>query len=195
MFDIRFGGLVASYGSRYGTAYGYTKASLKYSARVWWVTWTSKYDGLTYYDGVIPEGIIPAERDTPTDDLFTVAEGETFESLYEKGIVEPTHASAWHYRVNNWGSGVVNDNWVSKLNYIALRELTLTYQVPQAFAKKMGATNLNLSLSGRNLGYLLNNMPNGENPESIRGTAASEFRVRTFSGFTGNYMFTVNVSF
>ena len=199
LFDMRFGGLVASYGSRYGTAYGYTKASLKYSAPEYGgVTWTSKYDGLTYYDGVIPEGIIPAgtKITQPDESIYTVAEGgETFESLYEKGIVEPTHASAWHYRVNNWGSGVVNDNWVSKLNYIALRELTLTYQVPQAFAKKMGATNLNLSLSGRNLGYLLNNMPNGENPESIRGTAASEFRVRTFSGFTGNYMFTVNVSF
>lgn len=202
--DMRFGGLVASYGSRYGTAYGYTEASLKYSAPEYGgITWKSKFDGLTYYDGVIPDGIFPAgtkitlpNPPDPDDPFYTVAEGgETFQSLYEKGIVEPTHASAWHYRVNNWGSGVVNDNWVSELNYIALREITLSYQVPQAFARMMGATSLNLSLSGHNLGYLLNNMPNGENPEAVRGTSASEFRVRTFSGFTASYMFTINVGF
>ena len=151
--DMRFGGLVASYGSRYGTAYGYTEASLKYSAPEYGgVTWKSKFDGLTYYDGVIPDGIFPAgtkitlpNPPDPENPFYTVAEGgETFQSLYEKGIVEPTHASAWHYRVNNWGAGVVNDNWVSELNYIALREVTLSYQVPQSLSG-IGATSMNLS--------------------------------------------------
>ncbi|SEA23463.1 iron complex outermembrane recepter protein [Porphyromonadaceae bacterium NLAE-zl-C104] len=199
LMDMRFGGLVASYGSRYGTAYGYTQSSLKYSAPEYGgITWTSKYDNITYSDGLIPEGIIPGgtQITQPDNSKYTVAEGgETYQSLYEKGIVEPTHASTWHYFTNSWGNGVVNDNWVSKLNYIALREVTLSYSVPQNIAKRLRATSLNLSLTGRNLGYLLNNMPNGENPESVRGTSASEFRVRTFSPFTASYMFTVNVGF
>jgi len=89
----------------------------------------------------------------------------------------------------------VNDNWVKELDYIALREVTLSYSLPQSTANRFGVGHVNFSLTGRNLGYLLNTMPNGENPESVRGTSASEFRVRSFNGFTANYMFTVNVGF
>ena len=82
-----------------------------------------------------------------------------------------------------------------KLNYIALREITVAYRVPKNFCNKFGAKSLNLAFSGRNLGYLLNSMPNGENPESVRGTSASEFRVRSYNGMTANYTFTINVGF
>lgn len=197
--DMRFGGYVASYGSRYGTAYGFTEGSLKYSAPEYGgFTWTSKYDNITYSDGVIPEGIFEGGTSItqPDGSIYKVADGgETYQSLFEKGKIEPTHASTWHYFSNSWSRGVVNDAWVSKLNYIALREVTLSYRLPQTIAQKFKANNLNLSLTGRNIGYLLNNMPNGENPESVRGTSVSEFRVRTFSPFTANYMFTINIGF
>ncbi len=199
LFDMRFGGMVASYGSRYGTAYGFTEKSLKYSSPEYGgLTWTSKFDNMTYSDGLIPEGVIPGGTNItqPDGTQYTVAEGgETYQALYDKGVVEPTHASTWHYFTNSWGDGVVNDNWVSELNYISLREVTLSYSVPQDIANKLKLANLNFSLTGRNLGYLLNNMPNGENPEAVRGTSASEFRVRTFFPFTANFMFTVNVGF
>ena len=38
-------------------------------------------------------------------------------------------------------------------------------------------------------------MPSGENPESVSGTAAAEFRVRSFQGVTSSYTFTVNMTF
>ena len=38
-------------------------------------------------------------------------------------------------------------------------------------------------------------MPNGENPEAVRGTAASEFRIRNFEGVTSSFTFTINASF
>jgi len=198
-FDMRFGGMVASYGSRYGTANGYTKASLQYSSpKHGGSKWTSKFDNLSYSDGVIPEGIFLAgtKISQPNGTMYVVAaNGETYNDLYKKGVIEPSHASTFNYFVNSWGQGVVNDNWVSKLNYIALREISLNYRVPQLFCQKLGANSINLTLTGRNLGYLLNNMPNGENPESVRGTSATEFRVRTFSGYTASYMFTINASF
>jgi iron complex outermembrane receptor protein len=198
-FDMRFGGYVASYGSRYGTADGYTNASLQYSSpNFGGMIWTSKWDDKTYRDGMIPNGIIAAGTQIaePDGSTYTVATGgETYRSLYAKGKVEPVHASYWNYRINSWSTGVINDDWVKKLNYIAFRELSLSYVVPKEFAKKLGATGLNVSLSGRNLGYLLNSMPNGENPESVRGTQTGEFRVRSFSCFTASYAFTINASF
>ncbi len=199
LLDMRFGGYVASYGSRYGTAYGYTEKSLKYSAPEYGgMTWTSKFDNITYSDGLIPDGILLAgtKIKQPDGTYYTVTEGgETYQSLYDKGKIEPTHASTWKYFTNSWGNGVVNDDWVSELNYISLREVTLSYKLPQSVAQKMKANSMNLSLTGRNLAYLLNNMPNGENPEAVRGTSASEFRVRTFSPFTANYMLTINIGF
>ncbi len=196
--DMRIGGYVASYGARYGAAYGYTEASLKYSSpKYGGVTWTSAEDGLTYSDGVIPEGIftegtsIAAVNGTN----YTVAAGgETYKELYDKGILEPTHASMWHYRQNSWGQGVINDNWIKELDYIALREVSINYNCPH-LANKLGLGSLSFALTGRNLGYLLNTAPAGVNPESVRGTSAYNFRMRSFSAYTANYMFTISTKF
>ena len=89
----------------------------------------------------------------------------------------------------------MNENWFKELNYIAFRELSLSYACPANWASKIGAKSLNFTLAGRNLGYLLNTMPNGENPEAVRGTSAAEFRVRSFNGITTNFTFTINASF
>lgn len=206
--DARFGGYVASYGSRYGTAYGFTETSLRYrDAEHGGTTFTSAWDGIAYSDGVIPDGIFLTGTTIPQPDgtSYTVttgssSTGETFKELMEKGVIEPTHANAWTYRNNQWSSpsadrGVVNDDWVTKLNYIALREVSLSYRMPQSIADKIRAKSLTLTATGRNLGYLLNTMPNGENPESVRGTSAGEFRIRSFDGVTSNFTFTINASF
>ncbi|WP_024995004.1 SusC/RagA family TonB-linked outer membrane protein [Phocaeicola paurosaccharolyticus] len=207
--DARFGGYVASYGSKYGTAYGYTKKSLDYtSAKYGGLSWISKWDNTTYYDGVIPEGVIAKGTviAQPDGSKYTVGvgsvstNGETYKELIDKGYIEPTHSSGWTYRNNQWVNasfdrGVVNDAWFKKLNYIALRDVSLSYRMPSKIYSKIGAKNMNLTLSGHNLGYLLNSMPNGENPEAVRGTAAAEFRVRSFDGVTSSFTFTVNASF
>ncbi|MGL4520687.1 MAG: SusC/RagA family TonB-linked outer membrane protein [Phocaeicola sp.] len=197
--DMRFGGYVASYASRYGTAYGMTETSLQWRDQAnGGMTYTSIWDGKTYHDGVIPVGLVEGGVTLPLPgggSHVVPAGGQSYQELFDLGLVDPQHASTWHYWQNSWGAGVVNDNWFTKLNYIALREVTLSYRVPQTLARKLGATNVNLALSGRNLGYLLNTMPNGENPESVRGTNASEFRVRSFNGLTANYTFTINASF
>lgn len=206
--DMRFGGYVASYNSRYGTAYGFTENSLKGAPGHGGISWTSKYDGVTYNDGIIPEGIIPSGTTITQADgsVYTVASGgvsnagESYQELFNKGVVEPTHSSAWTYRNNAWtmagrNYGVVNDDWVKKLNYIALRDITLSYNVPKAFCNKMKAKNMTLVLAGHNLGYLLNTMPSGENPESVSGTSAAEFRIRSYTGVTSSFTFTVNVGF
>jgi iron complex outermembrane receptor protein len=206
--DMRFGGYVASYNSRYGTAYGFTKQSLNGAPGHGGLTWTSKYDGLVYHDGVIPEGIIPAGTNIKQADAsyYTVGSGgvstagESYKELIDKGVVEPTHAAAWNYRNNAWTMagrdyGVVSDSWVKKLNYIALRDVSVSYAMPQTICRKLSAKNMTLTLAGHNLGYLLNTMPSGENPEAVSGTAAAEFRSRSFQGVTSNVTFNVSLGF
>ena len=195
--DMRFGGYVASYGSRYGLASGVTGTSLNYREGI---TWTSNYadsKGVTFNDGYIPQGIfadgvkVTAVDGTPNVDVS----GKTFQQCVDEGILEPVHISSWAYRRNSWGQGVVTDEWFHKLNYIALREVSLTYRLPVNYAAKIGAKNLAVTATGRNLGYLLNSLPNNENPESVRGTSATEFRLRSYSPYTASYMLTIQVGF
>ena len=206
--DARFGGYVASYNGRYATAYGFSKTSLNYRDEAHGgATYTSRWDGLTYHDGVIPEGIFKKGTQIRQADntLYTVgtgqySTGETFQELMDKGVVEPSHANTWTYWNNCWinvntNRGVITDDCFHKLNYIALREISLSYTAPQSWARAIGARNLAFTATGHNLGYLLNSLPNKENPESVRGTVASEFRIRNYDGVTANFTFTINAAF
>ena len=206
--DMRFGGKVASYNSRYGTAYGFMEESLKGTPGHGGVTWTSKFDGKTYNDGIIPQGIIPqgTQITQPDGSIYTVgaggvsSAGQSYQELFDKGVIEPTHASAWTYRNNAWTMagrdyGVVNNSWVEDLNYIALCDISLSYRLPSTACEKIKAKHCVLTLNGHNLGYLLNSLPNNINPESVSGTAAAEFRIRSLTGVTSSFTFTVNVGF
>ncbi len=201
-FDMRFGGKVASYGSRYGTAYGYTDTSLGYrGTNHGGAVYTSKWDGYTYDDGMIPDGIVLSGTTirTPDGGTYTVgtgaySTGETYQELFDKGLVDYVHAGGWQYFTNSWGQGTLNDSWFTTLNYIAFRDLSLSYLFDNKIANKIGVSNLSLTAAAHNLGYLLNTMPNKENPEAVAGTTAAEFRMRQFSGVTTSFTITLRAT-
>ena len=198
--DMRMGGLVASYSNRYGTAYGITSESMKYrDAENGGMSWTSGYadsNDMEFNDGMIPQGVFAdGTVVTGVDGTKHSVGGQSYQSLVDKGILEPQHASSHHFWNNQWSTGTVNDSWVSELNYIALREVTLHYNLPKTFTSKLGAKRMGLAFSARNLGYLYNSLPNNLNPESIRGNNAAEFRERSNSPYTASYMLTVNLDF
>lgn len=198
--DMRFGGMVAIYGSHYGTAYGFLESSLNGTdPEHGGITFTSIWDGKEYTDGIIPEAIMPGGQtiDTPNGP-YTIAEGgELYADLVDRKIVDPQHASSWNYWNNSWGRAAVwkNNDWFHELNYIALREVSLSYRMPNSIASKIGASSINLTVAGRNLGYLLNSLPNNFNPESMRGTQSGQFMIRSVSPYTASYTFTINASF
>ena len=203
-FDARFGGKVASYNSRYGDAYGYTKNSLKGRGKNnGGMEWTSAWDGITYDDGVIPDAIVPAGTSINQPggaDPYIVGtgkykSGETYAELYAAGHVDAVHAAGWNYFLNSWGQGVLNDGWFRTLNYIAFRDLSLSYAFDSKIAGKIGCRRLSLTAQAHNLGYLLNSLPNGENPEAVAGTTTAEFRIRQFSGVTTSFTFSINATF
>lgn len=200
LVDVRWGGLVASFSNRFGTAYGVTENSLRYRDTAHGGTsWTSGFadtDGQTFNDGVIPGGVFDAGTtvSTPSGQRVDVS-GMTFREAYEAGYVEPIHASEWHYFNNGWSTGTVNGGWVHEVKYIALREVSLTYRLPRKAAHRLGMHGGSLTLSGRNLGYLYNSLPGGLHPESVMGTGMGEFRERGFIPYTATFMATLSVEF
>ncbi|MCD8208692.1 MAG: TonB-dependent receptor, partial [Bacteroidales bacterium] len=198
--DGRFGGMVAIYGSHYGTAYGYTESSLyKRHSEYGGMTFVSIWDGLTYDDGLIPNAMMPGGETipTPTGTYTIAAGGETYQSLYERGIVDPQHASAWTYWNNSWGRAAVttNNDWFHELSYIALRDISITWRLPKKWASAIAASNLSIGAACHNVCYLYNSLPNHFNPESTRGTQASQFLIRSVSPYTQSYTFTISASF
>ncbi|MGE5393304.1 MAG: SusC/RagA family TonB-linked outer membrane protein [Candidatus Saccharibacteria bacterium] len=201
LLDGRFGGNIASYSNKYGTAYGYLETSLAgRDAEHGGISWTTGYadsKGQTFVDGVIPDGVFAAgQKVTAPNGQSVDVGGLTYKEAMDKGYLEPTHASYFTYRNNAWSSGVINDDWFSEVNYIALRNITLSYNLPGSMAKKMKAASLMIALNARNLGYLYNSLPNHLNPESFRGTSSSDsFRERSFSPYTASYTMTLSVGF
>lgn len=198
LIDARFGGYLASYNNRYGTAYGYMETSTAgLDEEHGGVTWTSAYDGVTYHDGVIPEGVFAEGTSItlPNGDAQDVS-GMSYQAALDAGFVEPTHASYYTYFTNSWGQGVVNDNWFSEVNYVALRQLTLGYTFPSSITENLKIDNLNVSFIGRNLAYLYNSLPNHLNPESTRGNRSDySYFERSFTPYVASYAMTVRFNF
>ncbi len=201
LLDARFGGNIASYSNKYGTAYGYMETSLyARDAEHGGVEWTTGYDdskGQKFVDGVIPDGVFKNGQTVITPAGVTQdVSGLTYREAFEKGYVEPTHASYFTYRNNSWSTGVINDDWFSEVNYIALRNISVSYNLPATLARKMKASSMSVALNARNLGYLYNSLPNHLNPESFRGTSSSDsFRERSFTPYTASYTLTLSVGF
>lgn len=147
--DMRFGGKVAVYGNRYGTAYGWTESSLKFRDEAHGgMTWTSQYlnadgsqsgsYGVTYHDGMIPQGIFASGTQvTGIDGKTHDVGGMSYQQAYENGILEPMHAASYYNYANQWATGVTNDGWIHDLKYIALREITVGYTFPSNIAGKL----------------------------------------------------------
>ena len=53
---------------------------------------------------------------------------------------------------NNWNR--TSDFWATKGNYLAFREVQLSYTLPKNWVNKFRCQNLTLSVTGQNLGYL-----------------------------------------
>ncbi|MCX2838535.1 SusC/RagA family TonB-linked outer membrane protein [Salinimicrobium sp. MT39] len=201
LLDARFGGHIASYSSKYGTAYGYLEESLEGRAPEYGgVTWTSEYadtQGQVFEDGIIPEGVFsPGQSITAPDGTMVNVGGMTFQEAFDQGYVEPTHAGYYHYFNNAWSSGVVNDDWFTELEYIALRNISIGYNFPSSISDKIKAQNLYIGLNGHNLAYLHNSLPNDIHPEGFRGTtSSSSFLERSFTPYTASYSMTVSIDF
>ncbi|WP_181182386.1 SusC/RagA family TonB-linked outer membrane protein [Sphingobacterium lumbrici] len=93
--------------------------------------------------------------------------------------------SAWNHLGRPTSASVFENSWMK------MREIALTYQLPQQLVKKTKIMhNLSVSLIGRDLFYIFTTIPKGLNPEGVNGIGniqgieySSMPRVRSF-GFT-----------
>lgn len=167
LLDAKIGGDFVLLTYRYGTHTGVFPNTLPgRDAATGGITWTSKYDGQTYDDGLIPDGVFPkGQMITQPNGTQVDVGGMTYAQAYEKGYVEPTHAPQFYYRYGSSSTGVA-DYWIKKNTWVSLRQVSLAYQFPANICKKLMLNNLSLAVVGRDLLYLYNSLPYNYNPAS-----------------------------
>ncbi len=153
--DFRFGGYVMPTALDWMTSRGLTELST--------TGMDAEHGGLSYYQsGTDPNGYA-------INVATTAAAGPNGEKVYHDGILQPgvkadgtksdyiVSQAIYYWYVYNWGGPQYGDAryelFIVKNSYIKMRELTLSYNLPSQFAKKIGAKNIQLAVFGRNLFY------------------------------------------
>ncbi len=159
------------------------------------ITWTSAYDGKTYDDGRIVDGVFqPGQTVTQADGTQVDVGGMTFKEAYDKGYVEPTHTPQFFYRYGSSSTGV-SDYWVLENTWIALRQVAISYNFPKEIARKLKLNNLSLAIIGRDLLYLYQTLPYNFNPASNNSNNTAFSGENGFLPKTRNISFTLRASF
>ena len=98
----------------------------------------------------------------------------TYADAVTAGYVKPIPAYQYYLNLTQWGSGI-REYSTFENSWVALREVSIGYNVPAALINKAKIQSLRVSLVGRNLGYLYKTAKDGINPEGLYSNKAGEF--------------------
>ncbi|HLU92497.1 MAG TPA: SusC/RagA family TonB-linked outer membrane protein [Membranihabitans sp.] len=205
MIDSRIGGEIYSNAYRYGLHQGVLQGSLpNRDSENGGIVWTSEgmgqnYFGKTYEDGFIPDGVFPEGTQISFKDADKVTyrtedvSGMTYQEAYDAGLVEPTHWSGYMYRWTSASTGT-SLMGIHTLNWVALREVSLSYSIPESFSRKLFVQNAGISLTARDVGFLHNSMPDNINP-IISDNRAGNARQMGFAPYVRSITFALKINF
>lgn len=190
VLDARFGGDIASGSYNYGRYSGTLKSSLFGRTQELGGLARTLDDGRTVYDGMIPDGVFADGTVIGTTNVG----GMSYQEAYDQGIVDPISAQSYYYNMHSWGTGI-REETIKECSWIALREVSFRWDLPQKWISKMPVQSMNIGLVARNLGYLYNSLPDNIHPEGLPSNRSSDFVERGGSAYTRSFGFNINVAF
>jgi iron complex outermembrane recepter protein len=186
LFDIRMGGQFASMSNYYALATGRAKETLfgrdeAHGGLPYYIVGADNYIQLPSHDAVAPDG-----SRVYHDGIILPGVKETFDSTgtFSGYVPNDQLIPVWdYYETNfNWKGQGIYPQIVYDNNYIKLRELTLSFDLPAAWTRHIPARNLRLSLIGRNLFYVHKTVPNVD-PESASSTVDFRQGLNDYIGY------------
>lgn len=151
--DYSYGGYLMPTGVNWMISRGLTEESLNYS--------TNERGGLTYYMDSNGKGVqVPNSSTTGPGGQVLYRDGMLMNGVTADGATNTNVISqAGYYNMTyNWGGPQYSSSryelYIQKNDYVKLREVSLAFNVPASYAKKIGATKLSFSFFGRNLFYI-----------------------------------------
>ncbi|MGL4851805.1 MAG: SusC/RagA family TonB-linked outer membrane protein [Phocaeicola sp.] len=190
VIDARFGGDIASLSYNYGMYSGTLKGSLYGRTEELGGLKRTLADGRTVYDGMIPDGVFDKGIVIKNVDVS----GMSYQAAYEKGLVEPISASNYYNNLYSWGTGI-REASIMECSWVALREISIRWDLPRDWYRKAHLQNVALSFSARNLGYLYNSLPDNIHPEGLPSNRSTAFVEGGGPAYSRTFGFNVNVAF
>ena len=187
--DSKVGGLMASATDQYGSETGSLKNSLHgRNAALGGLTYTNGTQ--TKDDGIIPNGVFADGTLIGSTDVG----GMSYADAVKQGLVKPVPAYAYYENLYQWSSGIraqsIFDN-----SWVALRQVSVSYSLPQTVIKPLHLQGLRFTLTGRNIIYIWKNAPDGINPEGLYNNQAASFAEGGGLPFVRSYGATLNANF
>jgi iron complex outermembrane receptor protein len=187
--DSKVGGLLASATDQYGSETGSLKNTLHgRNTALGGLTYTDANG--THTDGIIPKGVFADGTTIGGTDVG----GMTYASAVQQGLVTPVPAYAYYENLYQWSSGIraqsIFDN-----SWVALRQVSLGYNLPQSVLRPLHLNALRFTLTGRNIIYIWKNARDGINPEGLYNNQASAFAEGGGLPLIRSYGATLNASF
>ena len=167
VFDFQFGATMVSQTNMYLLGNGSGMESLKYRDEA--------RGGLPYYMNTNGDRILLDSHSAavPADSFypFILHDGVITEGVTPGGEKNKMLITAeQYYQQLYWQSGsALCEDQIYKSDYISLRSLSLSYNLPQNFVNKFKIQNARLNIFANNLCYIYKDIPN-VTPESTMGT-------------------------
>lgn len=175
VFDFQFGATMVSQTNMYMLGNGSSKESLKFRDEA--------RGGLPYYVNMDGKRILLDSHSSavPSDSYysFILHDGVITPGVTEDGKKNEMVVSAeQYYSKMYWqGGSDLSEDQIYKSDFVSLRTLSLSYNLPKSFLKKIKVYNARVNVFGNNLCYLYKAIPN-VTPESTLGTNSyTEFSV------------------
>ncbi|WP_343851698.1 SusC/RagA family TonB-linked outer membrane protein [Algoriphagus jejuensis] len=167
VMDFQIGGSVMPTGINWMTSRGLTEESIKFR--------NEATGGLAYYMNADGKGVqVPHSTATGPGGETVYHDGMLMDGVTADGQANTNVISqAFYYqRTYNWGGPQYSESryelYVADNTYLKMRELSLGYTLPSHISRKIGASNLNISMYGRNLFFLYRNLKDLD-PEVLTG--------------------------
>ncbi|MGD9928473.1 MAG: SusC/RagA family TonB-linked outer membrane protein [Mangrovibacterium sp.] len=177
-FDFQFGGTLISQTNMYLKGNGTGVESLKYrdeargglpyyvntsNAKVKLDSHTASVPADSKYNFILHDGVVlPGVKSDGSPNDILIAAQEYYERTYWQGYMD------------------ITEDAIYKSDFIALRRITVGYELPKQLVDKTFFSKIRVSLFGNNIAYLYKDVPN-VTPESYAGT--NEFT--EYSGMPG----------
>ena len=168
--DSKIGGLMASATDQYGSETGNFKNSLPgRNAALGGIAFTDA-SGNHRDDGIIPNGVLADGIVVNGTDLG----GMTYANAVKNGFLTPIPAYAYYENLTQWSSGIRQQS-IFDNSWVALRQVSIGYNLPASVYSKAHLNGLRLTLTGRNIIYIWKNAKDGINPEGLYNNQAGAF--------------------
>lgn len=192
--DAKFGGLAYSATKDFGSWLGTLKSTLPgRSAEFGGIAYTTAA-GVARTDGVIYDGIYKQGSTVNIGGKVIDVSGMTHQEVVDAGYLRPISAAAYYANSHSWFRGIRERSMYTS-SWVSVQQVSLNYDLPSTFAKKLKMNGLRVGVYGNDLFFLYNSAPDNFNPYNLNDSGSGAMNEGSAMPYVRRFGFNINASF